>query len=131
MPEHPFVSYLCELARRDDRGALASLRRGVGKEPGVAAEMHPYVAPWLPRDAALPKQDVYYQVAALFALHPQHADSMRSLGATFRQFAGDNSHHILEAMFKGFGRALRKAVAIDPACADEIPSTKGTLGGKA
>lgn len=90
MPEHPFVSYLCELARRDDRGALASLRRGVGKEPGVAAEMHPYVAPWLPRDAALPKQDVYYQVAALFALHPQHADSMRSLGATFRQFAGDS-----------------------------------------
>ena len=48
-----------------------------------------------------------------------------------RQLAGENSHHILEAMFKGFGRALRKAVAIDPACADEIPSTKGTLGGKA
>ena len=49
----------------------------------------------------------------------------------FYQFAGENSHHILEAMFKGFGRALRKAVAIDPACADEIPSTKGTLGGQA
>lgn len=49
----------------------------------------------------------------------------------FHQFAGENSHHILEAMFKGFGRALRKAVAIDPACADEIPSTKGMLGGKA
>ena len=49
----------------------------------------------------------------------------------FYQFAGENSHHILEAMFKGFGRALRKAVAIDPACAHEIPSTKGTLGGQA
>ena len=48
-----------------------------------------------------------------------------------RMLAGENSHHILEAMFKGFGRALRRAVAIDPACADEIPSTKGTLGGKA
>lgn len=47
-----------------------------------------------------------------------------------RQLAGANSHHILEAMFKGFGRALRKAVAIDPACALEIPSTKGTLGGR-
>ncbi|MCE5343570.1 MAG: imidazoleglycerol-phosphate dehydratase HisB [Eubacteriales bacterium] len=44
---------------------------------------------------------------------------------------GENSHHILEAIFKGFGRALRKAVAIDPACANEIPSTKGTLGGGA
>ena len=48
-----------------------------------------------------------------------------------RQMAGENSHHILEAAFKGFGRALHKAVTIDAAFADEIPSTKGTLGGKA
>jgi imidazoleglycerol-phosphate dehydratase len=48
-----------------------------------------------------------------------------------RQLAGENSHHILEAMFKGFGRALGKASAVDPACADEIPSTKGVLGEKA
>jgi imidazoleglycerol-phosphate dehydratase len=44
-----------------------------------------------------------------------------------RQLAGENCHHILEAMFKGFGRALRKAVAFDPECAGEIPSTKGML----
>ena len=49
----------------------------------------------------------------------------------FHQLSGENSHHILEAAFKGFGRALRTAAAIDPAFADEIPSTKGTLGGKA
>jgi len=49
----------------------------------------------------------------------------------FHQLSGENSHHILEAAFKGFGRALRAAAAIDPAFADEIPSTKGTLGGKA
>lgn len=48
-----------------------------------------------------------------------------------RQLAGENCHHILEAMFKGTGRALRAAAAIDPAFADDIPSTKGTLGGKA
>ena len=48
-----------------------------------------------------------------------------------RKLAGENSHHILEGMFKGVARALRAAVAIDPAAADEIPSTKGTLGGKA
>ena len=47
-----------------------------------------------------------------------------------RLLTGENSHHMLEAIFKGFGRALRKAVAIDPAFADEIPSTKGTLGGR-
>lgn len=47
------------------------------------------------------------------------------------QLAGENSHHILEAAFKGFGRALRAAAAVDPAFAEDIPSTKGTLGGKA
>jgi imidazoleglycerol-phosphate dehydratase len=46
-----------------------------------------------------------------------------------RTLSGENTHHLLEAIFKGFGRALRKAAAIDPAYADEIPSTKGTLGG--
>lgn len=53
----------------------------------------------------------------------------RSLGATlhFKQLAGENTHHIIEAMFKSFGRALAAAVRIDPAYADEIPSTKGTL----
>lgn len=44
-----------------------------------------------------------------------------------RQLAGDNVHHILEAAFKACGRAVRRAVAIDPALADETPSTKGVL----
>jgi imidazoleglycerol-phosphate dehydratase len=39
---------------------------------------------------------------------------------------GSNAHHMIEACFKAFARALREAVAIDP---DEqgVPSTKGTL----
>ena len=44
-----------------------------------------------------------------------------------RQLDGTNSHHIIEAMFKALGRTLRQAVAIDPDCRDEIPSTKGVL----
>lgn len=53
----------------------------------------------------------------------------RNMGCTLhiRQMAGTNSHHIIEGMFKSVGRSLRQAVAIDPACADEIPSTKGVL----
>lgn len=43
------------------------------------------------------------------------------------QLAGTNSHHIIEGAFKSVGRSLREAVAIDPACAGEIPSTKGVL----
>ena len=44
-----------------------------------------------------------------------------------RQLAGGNSHHIIEGAFKSVARSLRTAVAIDPACAEEIPSTKGVL----
>jgi len=43
-----------------------------------------------------------------------------------RQFSGLNSHHILEAAFKGFGRAMREAVAIDPDIRGAA-STKGVL----
>lgn len=53
----------------------------------------------------------------------------RSVPATlhFVQMAGENSHHILEACFKGMARALAEAVRIDDAHRDEIPSTKGLL----
>jgi imidazoleglycerol-phosphate dehydratase len=40
--------------------------------------------------------------------------------------AGSNAHHMVEAAFKAFARALRAAVAIDPKAA-AIPSTKGLL----
>jgi imidazoleglycerol-phosphate dehydratase len=39
---------------------------------------------------------------------------------------GKNSHHMVEAVFKGLGRALREAVSIDERSAG-IPSTKGVL----
>ena len=54
---------------------------------------------------------------------------VRTSGATlhFQQLDGENSHHIAEAMFKAFGRAMRQAAAIDEAFKDEIPSTKGVL----
>ena len=45
----------------------------------------------------------------------------------FKMFHGENSHHIIEAMFKGLGRALGEAVSIDEKYRDEIPSTKGVL----
>ncbi len=42
---------------------------------------------------------------------------------------GVNNHHIVESCYKGLARALRVATDIDPRKSDEIPSTKGTLGG--
>ncbi len=40
---------------------------------------------------------------------------------------GTDSHHIIEAMFKSFARALKTAVSFDEKNTDEIPSTKGIL----
>lgn len=52
---------------------------------------------------------------------------VRGLGAAihFLQFAGQDSHHIIEAAFKGFARALAQACAAGGGTA--IPSTKGTI----
>ncbi|MGH7997328.1 MAG: imidazoleglycerol-phosphate dehydratase HisB [Opitutaceae bacterium] len=41
--------------------------------------------------------------------------------------AGEEPHHIAEAIFKGLGRALGMAVSVDPRAPDLLPSTKGTL----
>ncbi len=45
----------------------------------------------------------------------------------FHEFAGENSHHIIEACFKAFGRVMNTATSIDQAYQNEIPSTKGVL----
>ncbi|MEP4378066.1 MAG: imidazoleglycerol-phosphate dehydratase HisB [Alphaproteobacteria bacterium] len=42
---------------------------------------------------------------------------------------GENNHHMVESCYKGLARALRIAVEIDPRRADDVPSTKGVLGG--
>ena len=50
------------------------------------------------------------------------ADSLRA--AIHVQVRGENSHHMVEACFKGVGRALRQAIRIE---GSELPSTKGVL----
>lgn len=44
-----------------------------------------------------------------------------------RQLAGKNSHHIVEATFKAFARALRRATEHDERRAGTIASSKGVL----
>ena len=56
----------------------------------------------------------------------------REAGLTLhlRLISGLNTHHIIEAAFKGFGQDMREACSLDPQHPDDIPSTKGTLGGE-
>ena len=53
----------------------------------------------------------------------------RTLGANIhiRQLAGENSHHIIEGIFKALARALKEAVAFEKGFEGEVPSTKGTI----
>jgi len=76
---HPFVEHLERL--RDDRAALAALRRGLGQPPGSVADMYRYVVPWLPDDAPW-LEHAYYLVAALFAYHPDSSPA-RNMGDHF------------------------------------------------
>ncbi|MCP4009997.1 MAG: imidazoleglycerol-phosphate dehydratase HisB [Proteobacteria bacterium] len=59
----------------------------------------------------------FFQGFCNHALVTLHIDTLR----------GHNSHHIVETIFKAFGRALRMAISPDPRAADVIPSTKGSL----
>lgn len=59
----------------------------------------------------------FFQAFATNARIGLHVESLR----------GVNSHHIAECCFKGFARALGKAVALDPRRGGVVPSTKGTL----
>jgi len=52
------------------------------------------------------------------------ANAKLTLHATVE--AGSNAHHVIEAIFKAFARALRAAVSLDPTEVG-VPSTKGTL----
>jgi CRISPR system Cascade subunit CasB len=65
-----FINFLARLADEENRGALAALRRGLGRRPGEAPTMFPYVVPYLPNLPAPEQEAAYYAVAALFALHP-------------------------------------------------------------
>lgn len=64
-----FLTTLADPANPRSRGALAALRRGLGKSPGGAPGMFPYLVPWTQK---LNERDEepFYLIASLFALHP-------------------------------------------------------------
>ncbi|MBK8452838.1 MAG: imidazoleglycerol-phosphate dehydratase HisB [Thiofilum sp.] len=64
--------------------------------------------------------DLFYEFFQGFVNHALvtlHIDNLR----------GRNAHHIVETVFKAFGRALRMAMERDPRMGDILPSTKGAL----
>ncbi|MGA9994152.1 MAG: type I-E CRISPR-associated protein Cse2/CasB [Pyrinomonadaceae bacterium] len=93
-----FITALEQLIKQEDRAALAALRRGLGKEPGTAMEMHSYVARFtqgLSDYAEAP----YYIVAALVGLYPterwqlNEEKAQTNLGASFNYLSPPKSEN--------------------------------------
>ncbi len=105
---HPFVDHLYRLSARDDRAALAALRRGLGKPPGTVPAMYPILMPFIPEEDNRPgRDDVYYLVASLYALNPVREDDL-DLGAMYERLGGNSS---TESRFRALLQADRDQLA--------------------
>ncbi|ATX80475.1 imidazoleglycerol-phosphate dehydratase [Mariprofundus aestuarium] len=118
-----------------------ALRDAIGSKAGIVRYGHAYVPldealsrvvldfsgrPGLEYNIDFPKETVggfdidlfkeFFQAVSNHGRITLHIDAIR----------GDNNHHIIETVFKAFGRALRMAVESDPRQSG-IPSTKGAL----
>ena len=107
---HPFIRYLQKLADGQERGALASLRRGLGQPPGTVADMYRYVEPFLGQERRGLRESAFYLVAALFALHPKSIEF------------GNMGVHMAKARSEGGEDALeRRFTALLAAHPDDLP----------
>lgn len=82
-----FIEHLEKLRDQEDRGALATLRRGLGREPGTTPGMYPLVVPWVPNNPFA--ENAAFLIAALFALHPQPG-GQGTLGSAFARIASSS-----------------------------------------
>lgn len=96
--EERFVNRLKELAEGDERGALASLRRGLGQLPGTVADMYRYVEPFLGQERSGLKESAFYLVGALFALHPKSTE-FGDMGAHLAKTRSEGGEDALERRF--------------------------------
>jgi CRISPR system Cascade subunit CasB len=130
-----FASYLEGLAEREDRAALAHLRRGLGKPPGTAPDMFPLIVPWT---HTMPdwNADVYYLVAALFGAHPTNTeegnfgDTCRIVHASRRTERGAGDEEGVDSLERRFVALLNAHPddlqwhlrhAVDLAAGEEVP----------
>ncbi|MFP4648846.1 MAG: imidazoleglycerol-phosphate dehydratase HisB [Halorhodospira sp.] len=119
-----------------------ALAEAWGNKAGVSRYGHAYVPldealaravldlsgrPGLVYQAALPRERIgsfdtelveeFFRALTNHAAMTAHLDVLR----------GRNAHHMVECLFKAFGRALRQAVAADARASGQVPSTKGAL----
>ena len=85
--------------------------------------------PWLVWKAAFTQERLGEMDTELFEHWFQSISQAAGITLHIESLYGSNNHHIIEGIYKGFARAMRQAITIDPRKADAVPSTKGILGG--
>lgn len=83
--------------------------------------------PYLGYDLQIPTERVGTYDTQLVEHFFQSLVNTSGMTLHIRQLAGRNSHHIIEATFKAFARALRQATEHDPRRLGTVPSSKGVL----
>jgi len=81
------IGYLKDLVKRQDRAALAHLRRGLGKRPGESMEMYPYVGRFISEKTNESHDRAVFLTAALFADYSDASQGIGDLGRSVRQMA--------------------------------------------
>lgn len=97
--ESRFIGYLKGLEKRQDRAALAHLRRGLGKPPKTAMEMFPYLGRFLSHDTKPNYENTVFIVAALFAYYPDAKHASGNLGASLRELSDKTDSKSIEKRF--------------------------------
>ena len=85
--------------------------------------------PWLVWNASFTQPRLGEMDTELFQHWFHSVAQAAGLTLHIEQLYGENNHHVIEGIFKGFARAMRQAVSLDARKAGAIPSTKGVLGG--
>ncbi|HWV38631.1 MAG TPA: type I-E CRISPR-associated protein Cse2/CasB [Vulgatibacter sp.] len=94
---HPLIEMLESMAARDDRAALAELRKGLS--PGRESAVYPFVARFFPMDSRPSDERSLVTVAALFALHP--VSGTRSIAFALRSIRLETDSDSVEKRFVG------------------------------
>ena len=97
--ESRFAGFLQGLAKNENRGALAALRRGLSAEGSAAAGMHRYIAGWLLDKDKPWDESCIYLVAALFGRYPSTESTTGVFGASCRQYMESKGSESFERRF--------------------------------
>lgn len=114
-----FIDFLVSLKEAENRGALAALKKGLGRPLGTVTSMHRYVAGWA-NSSYESTNDMYYLVASLFAYYPEHTDENENGGDIYRKvqdtFRSDNIEKrfiiLLDSDEQTFAKHLQRMVGL-------------------